>query len=158
VLGVLGILLADLGDYLFHRISHENRLLWLLHAVHHSDSHLDFSTSLRVHPLHALALILWKLLFLAAIVIPIWAIMVRDACGIAMNQFHHANVALPNRWDRLLRKVLVTPAVHRVHHSPSPERTNSNYGGLFVLWDHIFGTYREPDGQLPEEYGLRALI
>jgi len=157
VLGVVGVLLMDLGDYLFHRLSHRYRGLWLLHAVHHSDPHLDFSTSLRAHPLHALALIAWKLVFLAAMGIPIWAAMVRDVLGIVMNQFHHANIAVPDRLDRRLRKLLVTPSIHRVHHSPDREDTDSNFGGLLVFWDKMLGTYREPVQQVPREYGLRAL-
>jgi sterol desaturase/sphingolipid hydroxylase (fatty acid hydroxylase superfamily) len=157
VLGVVGVLLMDLGDYLFHRISHRSRVLWLLHAVHHSDQHLDFSTSLRVHPLHAVALVVWKLVFLAAMGIPIWAAMLRDALGIAMNLFHHANVAVPNGLDHVLRKLVVTPSIHRIHHSPVRASTDSNFGGLFVFWDKAFGTYREPLRQVPEEYGLYSL-
>jgi len=156
-LGILGVLLMDFGDYLFHRLSHQQRQLWLLHAVHHSDPHLDFSTSMRAHPVHALALIAWKLLFVAALGIPIWAAMVRDVLGIVMNQFHHANIAMPERLDSHLRKILVTPSIHRVHHSPDREDTDSNFGGLFVFWDKMLGTYREPERQVPPEYGLRAL-
>jgi len=157
LLGIAGVLLMDFGDYLFHRLSHRFRWVWLLHSVHHSDQHLDVSTSLRAHPLHALALIVWKLLFLAATGIPIWAAMIRDVIGIALNQFHHANIAVPERLDVWLRKVLVTPSVHRVHHCPDREDTDSNFGGFLVIWDKLLGTYKEPARQVPLEYGLRSL-
>lgn len=153
----LGVLLLDFGDYAFHRLSHQTRWLWLLHAVHHSDGHLDVSTSLRAHPLHVFASFTWKLLLVAALGIPVWVAMLRDALAIPVNQFHHSNLRLPAWLERALRWLIITPPVHRLHHSPERPCTDANFGGLFPFWDRLLGTYREPVSALPPAYGLDRL-
>lgn len=157
LLAVCGILLVDFGDYAFHRLSHQTRWLWLLHAVHHSDEHLDVSTSLRAHPLHVLASFAWKILLIAALGIPIWVAMLRDALSIPVNLFHHSNIRLPDAMERALRWIIVTPPVHRVHHAPEQRLTDSNFGGLFPWWDRLFGTYVVPESPMPGRFGLERM-
>jgi sterol desaturase/sphingolipid hydroxylase (fatty acid hydroxylase superfamily) len=153
---VAGFLLADLADYMFHRLSHTWRWVWMLHAVHHSDPHLDATSTVRTHPLHAIAMIAWRVLVAFALGVPLWVILLRDAVAAPLVALHHANLAWPDRVDRALRWLVVTPAMHKLHHSPERASTNANFGGLFSFWDRLFGTYREP-GASPATYGLARL-
>lgn len=157
VMLIAGVLILDFADYLFHRVSHQVRWLWLLHAVHHSDTAVDFSTALRTHPLHILLILGWKLSLLAAFGIPIWIFMVRELLAIPVNLFHHGRFSLPDGLDRLLRRLIVSPAMHRLHHSPRFAETNSNYSTLFSFWDRIIGTYTEPSPEGGAVTGLHAL-
>ena len=152
----LGFLLADFADYLFHRLSHSWRWVWMLHAVHHSDPHLDTTSAVRTHPLHAIAMIAWRVLVAFALGIPLWVILLRDVAAASLAALHHANLAWPERVDRWLRRLVVTPAMHKLHHSPERASTNANFGGLFSFWDRLFGTYRAP-GASPAAYGLARL-
>lgn len=138
---VAALLLYDMVDYAFHRLSHEVRWLWLLHATHHTDAAMDVTTVVRAHPLHFLATILWKILAVAAIGVPYWVMLLRETCALLVVQLHHAAVRWPEWLDRALRWLIVTPNMHRVHHSPQIDETNSNYASLFPWWDWIFGTY-----------------
>jgi sterol desaturase/sphingolipid hydroxylase (fatty acid hydroxylase superfamily) len=144
----IGFLFADFSDYLLHRASHQWRPLWLLHAVHHSDPHLDATTSLRQHPLFYVPAFLLRAVFILAIGAPIEALIVRDIAGVANSHLHHAAIAwTPNavqRWQRMIGWLIVTPAAHWMHHAPNAEFTNSNYGQVLSLWDRLFGTFRAP--------------
>ena len=153
---LVGFLLADLADYLFHRLSHTWRWVWMLHAVHHSDPHLDTTSTVRTHPLHAIATIAWRVVVAFALGIPLWVILLRDVVATPLVALHHANLAWPGRVDRALRWLVVTPAMHKLHHSPERVSTNANFGGLFSFWDRLLGTYREP-GTSPAAYGLARL-
>lgn len=157
VMLIVGVLILDFADYLFHRVSHQVRWLWLLHAVHHSDTAVDFSTALRTHPLHILLILGWKLALLAAFGIPIWVFMVREVLAVPVNLFHHGRFRLSDGLDRRLRRLIVSPAMHRLHHSPRFIETNSNYSTLFSFWDRIFGTYIEATPQGTASTGLDAL-
>ncbi len=156
----VGFLLADFSDYVLHRLSHQWRPLWLLHAVHHSDPKLDVSTSLRQHPLFYVASLTVRVLLTFAIGAPIESLIVRDLCGVVTSHLHHAAIgwtpAAVTRWQRWIGWLIVTPAAHWMHHDPEPALTNSNYGQVLSLWDHLFGTFRQP--QLPaRDSGLDAL-
>lgn len=157
LLAAAGVLLIDFGDYVFHRLSHRIRWLWLLHAVHHSDEHLDVSTSLRAHPFHVVASFAWKILLIASLGVPIWVAMARDALAIPVNQFHHSNIRLPDALERWLRWIIITPPVHRIHHAPQQPLTDSNFGGLFPWWDRLLGTYFDPEVARPPRYGLEKM-
>lgn len=153
-----GLLLLDFGDYLFHRVSHQVHWLWLLHAVHHSDPDVDFSTALRTHPLHLLLTFGWKLVLVAAFGIPIWVLMARELVAIPVNLFHHGRFRFPESVDRPLRWLIVTPGMHHVHHSPRERETNSNYATLLSCWDRWFGTYVEVTVKESPRHGLTALF
>lgn len=153
-----GFLALDFADYVFHRLSHQWRWLWLLHAVHHSDVAVDVSTNLRAHPVHVLLTALTKPLVLAAFGIPLWVWMVRELASIPVTQLQHSAVRLPQRLEQVLRFVILTPSLHRIHHSPRPDETNSNFGGMLPWWDHLCGTFRhERMHAQPADCGLDAL-
>jgi sterol desaturase/sphingolipid hydroxylase (fatty acid hydroxylase superfamily) len=152
-----GVIALDFSDYLYHRISHERKWLWVMHAVHHSEVHLDVTTHFRQHPLHMLVSVVWRLVVIAAIGIPFWLVLVRDALLGVLVQWQHSNVRVPEWLDRWLRPVIVTPGMHRIHHSPLSEETDSNFGGFLSLWDRLLGTYRAEKLPSPDRYGLRQL-
>jgi len=151
---VVGFLLIDLFQYGFHVAAHRIGWLWALHAVHHSDAELDASSALRFHPVEAAlqyALLTWLLLWLG---IPLWVEGARAAISNPLALFQHVNHAFPEKLERLLAKVLVTPSMHRLHHSIDATEYNSNFGVTLKLWDQLFGTFRAPDGPMPKRYGV----
>lgn len=156
-LAAAGLLLLDAADYLYHRLSHEARWLWRLHALHHTDDRMDVTTNIRAHPLHVLTTLGWRLVVLAAFGLPQWVAVLRDVVAMPIALWSHSNVRFPAGLDRVLRSVLVTPAMHRVHHSPVQRQTDSNYGSLLSVWDRAFGTYVPPPHE-PPRCGLGAEI
>lgn len=138
---VLGILLVDLIQYLLHGLSHRVPLLWRLHQVHHTDEAFDVSTSVRHHPLEVLVMTALVLLPSAALGIPLLSLLWYALLQLAHTLFSHANVALPERLDRVLRWFVVTPDMHRVHHSARMDEGNSNFGMVFPWWDRLLRTY-----------------
>lgn len=136
-------LILDFAIWSQHLALHKVPLLWRLHRVHHSDTNMDVSTALRFHPIE----ILVSLAFKAAIVIllgaPPAAVFAFEIVLGAGALFTHANIAIPKGLERIVRVILVTPALHLIHHSPIPVETNSNFGFSFTIWDRLFGTYRE---------------
>lgn len=136
-----GLLLLDLARWLLHAAMHHVPWLWRLHRVHHSDIDYDCTIGLRFHPLEALlgaALLLAVVMALGA---PPEVVLLSDALTLALGFFAHGNVSLPPRCDRLLRRVLVTPDLHRVHHSSVVAESMSNFGSVFCVWDRLFGRY-----------------
>jgi sterol desaturase/sphingolipid hydroxylase (fatty acid hydroxylase superfamily) len=157
---LLGFLIYDFSDYLFHRLSHEGRWLWLMHATHHSDVALDLSTHVRTHPLHFFAIIFWKALVVAAFGIPYWIVLLRELAAIPVVQLHHSAVRWPELLEKCLGWLIVTPAMHRAHHSPEKRFTDSNYGSLLPWWDMWLGTYSKTDtdhAKAMETTGLDSL-
>jgi sterol desaturase/sphingolipid hydroxylase (fatty acid hydroxylase superfamily) len=157
VLFGIGFLLADLFDYGFHRLLHRWRWLWLIHSVHHSDPHLDASTGGRFHPAEVVLEVVLKAIMFVALGIPLWVEGARAVFLNPLNLAQHANVEYPRWIERRLGWLLVTPGIHRVHHSPEMSETNSNFGAVFSFWDRMFGTYLEPDLAREPTYGLRKL-
>jgi len=153
----LGFLLLDLFDYGYHRLAHRARWLWLLHAVHHSDPQLDATTGLRFHPAELTIEIVLKAFLLLFLGIPLWVEGARSVFLNPVNLMQHANVAYPAWVERWFSWLLVTPAMHRLHHSPDLAETNTNYGAVFSFWDRLFGTYRRPAAGRTERFGLRRL-
>lgn len=143
VAGILAFVILDFAVWLEHVASHKIPLLWRIHRMHHADTGFDLTTALRFHPLEILLSMLWK----AAIVIllgpPAVSVLVFEIVLNATAMFNHANARLPDRLDRILRLVLVTPDMHRVHHSSWQPETDSNYGFNLPVWDRLFRTYRD---------------
>lgn len=138
---ILAILIFDFAIWLQHLITHKVPLLWRLHQVHHSDRDLDVTSAIRFHPLEIALSMLLKiglvyLLGPAALAIILFEILLN-----ATAMFNHANIALPQWLDRWLRLVIVTPDMHRVHHSDDRAEHDSNYGFALSIWDRMFGTY-----------------
>jgi sterol desaturase/sphingolipid hydroxylase (fatty acid hydroxylase superfamily) len=152
-----GCLLLDLYHYTFHRLAHRWRWLWLFHAVHHSDPTLDTSTGLRFHPVESVLNSVVAVLLLLALGLPLWLLFAQALVVNPLNYYQHANLRTPEWVPRRLGWLVVTPPMHRLHHSPDPAATNSNYGVVLSCWDRLFGTYRAPVAERPAAYGLRRL-
>jgi len=156
---VIAVLALDLAIYGQHVAFHKVPLLWRLHRMHHSDMAIDTTTGLRFHPIEIVISILIKVVLVVALGAPAAAVVVFEVLLNATSLFNHANVALPGRLDRALRLVLVTPDMHRVHHSVHRDETDSNFGFNVPWWDRLFGTYRaQPrDGHAGMTIGVSEL-
>jgi sterol desaturase/sphingolipid hydroxylase (fatty acid hydroxylase superfamily) len=139
---VVSVILLDLAIYFQHVLFHAVPMLWRLHRMHHADLDIDVSTGLRFHPIEILLSMLIKLTVVVALGAPAVAVLVFEILLNATSMFNHSNVRLPLGFDRLLRWFVVTPDMHRVHHSVLTRETNSNFGFNLPWWDRLFGTYR----------------
>jgi sterol desaturase/sphingolipid hydroxylase (fatty acid hydroxylase superfamily) len=140
---VTSIVLLDLAIYLQHLILHAVPLLWRLHRVHHADLDFDVTTGVRFHPIEILLSMGIKFLVIVTLGPPILAVLIFETLLNVTAMFNHSNVAMPAWIDRIFRFVLVTPDMHRVHHSIDRSETNSNFGFCFSLWDRLMSTYIE---------------
>jgi sterol desaturase/sphingolipid hydroxylase (fatty acid hydroxylase superfamily) len=152
----IAVLLLDLVRYGQHYLYHSVGVLWRIHKVHHADPDYDWSTGLRFHPVEALLTHGSYLAIVAGIAPPPAAVFGLELANIAVNFFVHANVAPPRAVDALLRHVLITPDIHRIHHSAVVAEQNTNFGVVFPWWDRLFGSYLpEPSaGQDKMAFGL----
>jgi sterol desaturase/sphingolipid hydroxylase (fatty acid hydroxylase superfamily) len=137
-----GIVLLDLLIYLQHALFHAVPALWRLHRVHHADLDIDVTTGARFHPVEIVLSMLIKFAAIAALGVSPEAVLLFEVLLNASSMFNHANVAMPVRLERALRALVVTPDMHRVHHSIERAETDSNFGFNLSLWDRLFGTYR----------------
>jgi sterol desaturase/sphingolipid hydroxylase (fatty acid hydroxylase superfamily) len=145
---VATVLLRNLATWLIHRASHAVPLFWRAHRVHHGDVRLDLSTGFRNHPLELAYVVPWLAGVTIAFGLDPATLTAYEAVAIGFSLWTHANLRLPAAVDARLGLVLVTPAMHHVHHSSRRAETDSNYGDVLSLWDRLFGTYRhlpEPD-------------
>ncbi len=138
----VALLCLDLAIYLQHVMFHAVPALWRLHRMHHADLEFDVTTGARFHPLEIVLSMAIKLMVIAALGPSATAVLIFEVLLNALAMFNHGNVNLSLQLDRLLRKVIVTPDMHRVHHSIIPRETNSNFGFNLSFWDRCFGTYR----------------
>jgi sterol desaturase/sphingolipid hydroxylase (fatty acid hydroxylase superfamily) len=136
------LLALDLALYVQHVLTHRIDVLWRLHRMHHSDLAVDVSTGVRFHPVEILLSMLWKMAVVAVLGAPAAAVVVFEVLLNAAALFNHANLHVPGRVERWLRLVVVTPDMHRVHHSIVRSETDSNFGFSVPWWDRAFGTYR----------------
>jgi len=139
---VLGFLVLDLVIYVQHMVFHHVPWLWRLHRMHHADLDIDVSTGLRFHPFEILISLAIKIAIVMAFGIPPVAVIVFEIVLNATSLFNHSNVSMPPWLDRVVRLVVVTPDMHRVHHSVVRDEHNSNFGFNLPWWDRLFGTYR----------------
>ncbi|MEE9319615.1 MAG: sterol desaturase family protein [Granulosicoccus sp.] len=153
---VLSVLLLDMLVYWQHVLTHRITFIWTFHRVHHADPDFDVTTAVRFHPVEIVLSMLYKLVCIwvlgpAAVAVFAFEVLL-NACAM----FNHANLNLPDRLDRLIRIVLVTPDMHRVHHSVLPHEQNSNFGFGLSVWDKIFSTYtiQPEDGHENMRIGL----
>lgn len=155
----LGVLLMDLYQYLLHVGSHRIPWWWRLHKIHHSDTSMDASTSVRHHPLEVLVNGFVLVLMLAATGVPVYAILLYTFVQLLHGSFCHANLAVPASVDRWLRWFVVTPDMHAVHHSIRLDEGNSNFGMVFPWWDRVFRSYcaQPQQGRLGMRLGLAEL-
>ena len=139
---VASLLLLDLVIYLQHVMMHAVPLLWRLHQVHHVDLDFDVTTGFRFHPIEIIVSMLIKFAAIILIGPSVAAVILFEVILNGTSMFNHGNVRLPKSVDRLLRWLVVTPDMHRVHHSTLPKETHSNFGFNLPWWDRLFGTYR----------------
>jgi sterol desaturase/sphingolipid hydroxylase (fatty acid hydroxylase superfamily) len=139
---VSSVVVLDLAIYLQHVLFHAVPALWRLHRMHHADLEFDVSTGLRFHPIEILLSMLIKFTVVVALGAPALAVLIFEVLLNATSIFNHGNVRVPSGLDRILRWLVVTPDMHRVHHSILSRETNSNFGFNLPWWDRLFGTYR----------------
>ena len=152
----IGLLVRSLTAWASHVLLHKSRLLWRIHRVHHLDTGLDVSTSVRFHPLEAVYVSAFALPIVMVLGVHPAAVLLYELAEAAQNCFAHANLRLPPALERMLRLLFITPDLHRVHHSSHRPETDSNFGSTLSIWDRIFGTYREKpqDALASQEIGL----
>lgn len=140
---VFALAVFDFVIYLQHAMFHFVPTLWRLHRVHHTDVDLDVSSAVRFHFLEIMISMVIKLATVAVLGPPVLAVLVFEVWLNATSMFHHSNLRLPRPVDRVLRWFIVTPDMHRIHHSILVDETNSNFGFNLPLWDRVMGTYRD---------------
>jgi sterol desaturase/sphingolipid hydroxylase (fatty acid hydroxylase superfamily) len=136
------VLLLDAWTYAWHRMNHEIPLFWRFHRVYHSDNKMDVTTASRFHLGEIFFSSLFRIPLIILFGVYFWELVFYEIVMFAIVQFHHANVGLPEKYDRILRAVIVTPNMHRVHHSRWQPETDSNYSSLFSFWDRLAKTFR----------------
>jgi len=138
---LFAILLLDLAVWAQHLATHHIPILWRLHRVHHADRDIDMTTALRFHPLEIGLSMIYKMAVAFLLGVPLGALIMFELLLSLFPLFNHANIRLPLWLDKTLRLIVVTPDMHRVHHSTLEHETNSNFGFCFAFWDRLFGTY-----------------
>jgi len=138
---ILAVVILDLCIYLQHRLFHRVPLLWRLHMMHHSDVDLDVTSGARFHPIEIILSMLIKMTVICLLGPAVVSILIFEVLLNAVAMFNHSNIRIPLRVDHCLRYFIVTPDMHRVHHSVIKDETNSNYGFNLPWWDRLFGTY-----------------
>ena len=153
---IIVIVVLDFAVWLEHLLSHKIPILWRIHRVHHADTGFDVTTALRLHPLEIVLSMLWKAAIVVALGAPPWSVLIFEVVLNGAAMFNHANIRLPDRIDRIARLLVVTPDMHRIHHSTDRRETDSNYGFNLAIWDRIFATYTDQSakGHLGMAIGL----
>lgn len=139
---IIAIIVMDFAIYWQHRALHATRWGWVLHRLHHADTAMDVSTAVRFNPAEALVSMLYKSALTLILGLPLVAVLAFEAWLAVGSVIEHANLRLPARADAAIRRLWVTPAMHRVHHSAHGDDHNHNYGFALSIWDHLFGTHR----------------
>ncbi|MEM9331836.1 MAG: sterol desaturase family protein [Pseudomonadota bacterium] len=135
------VIVLDFTTWFAHWASHKIPLLWTVHRMHHSDIDFDVTTAIRFHPIEIVLSMFWKMAVVVLLGAPGLAVLIFEILLNGSAMFNHSNLKLPLWLDRILRIVVVTPDMHRVHHSIVHNETDSNYGFNLAVWDRIFGTY-----------------
>lgn len=151
---VMAILLFDGWLYLLHRANHKFGFLWRFHRVHHSDPEMDATTAIRFHTGEVLISAALRLVMIPLLGITLWELLFYESLMAPVILLHHSNVKFPEKVDRWIRALIVTPAIHRVHHSRMRFETDSNYSIIFSFWDRIAGTSRLRNDGRPVNFGL----
>ena len=153
---IVDLLLLDLWVYAVHRAYHEVPLMWRLHEVHHRDEFLDASSALRFHIGEVFFSALIRLIPIAILAIPLSHVIIFETLLLAAAIFHHSNIALPPKFERLLSFVIVTPSIHWMHHHAVRAHTDSNYAGIFSIWDRLFASRTEAQREFDMKIGVEG--
>lgn len=151
---VAGFLLMDFIKYATHWLGHHVGFLWRVHRVHHSDPDFDVSTGARFHPLESLGVAAVDIGAIFLLAPPPAAVLCAKLVSVAFNSWEHANTNLPAAWDQALRRWVVTPTMHRLHHSEGIMEQNRNFAEILTWWDRLFGTYQP--GSATKQVGVRG--
>lgn len=139
---ILSIVMLDLAIYWQHRLFHRIPLFWRLHRTHHTDIAYDVTTGVRFHPLEIVLSVTIKIALIVMLGANIFAVLIFEVSLNAFAIFNHANIKLSLQWDAFIRKFIVTPDMHRVHHSTHPHEHHKNFGFTLSCWDYLFSSYR----------------
>lgn len=140
---IVSVLALDFSSWLVHWIMHKNAFLWKFHTIHHSDNNVDVTTGLRHHPGDSLLRGIFFILLIFVSGSPMYGVMIYQTLVVLSTAFTHANIQLPEKLDYVIRFILVSPDMHKVHHHWKQPYTDSNYGATFSFWDRLFGTYKQ---------------
>ena len=151
---VLSVVALDFLAYVAHVLLHKSWLGWQFHRVHHSENTVDVTTAFRQHPGETVWRVLWQLAAILVFGIPLWMVVLYLILSTLNAQMEHANLKMNSHLDRFLRLVIVTPHMHKVHHSRNQRQTDSNYSNIFSLWDRVLGTYTSEVDFQSLRYGL----
>jgi sterol desaturase/sphingolipid hydroxylase (fatty acid hydroxylase superfamily) len=155
---IISFLFLDFwSGYLVHYLFHKSAWLWSLHSVHHSDDLVDVTTTFRQHPIEAVIKILFNVSGVILMGIPLWILFTYITISTIHAQLEHANIKLPAKLDRMLQYFIVTPNMHKIHHSRYQQETDSNYSNVFSIWDRVFGTFNAKKDYSQIDYGLDYL-
>jgi len=150
----LGLVALDLWMYVWHRLNHAVPFLWRFHRMHHADPNVDASTAVRFHPGEVLLGTAGRVPIALLLGLSAGHIVIYEAILLPVILFHHSNARVPSWLDRVLSLVIVTPALHRIHHSPVRGETDSNYASVLSLWDRLARTRTAVRGVVKPRYGL----
>lgn len=154
---IIAVLVLDFWTYWWHRMNHEIRFFWKFHKVHHSDQTMDVTTAFRFHLGEIFFSSLFRVPIIYLVGIQIWQLILYEFIMFSCVQFHHANIGLPKKIDRFLRIFIVTPEMHKLHHSRIPQDFNSNYTSLLSIWDRLFKTFRRDKHPEKIKFGVKEL-
>ena len=143
IAGIASVLLLDLTIYAQHVFFHKIAFFWRFHRMHHTDLDIDVTTGARFHPMEIILSMGIKMAMIVALGAPAWSVLTFEVLLNATSTFNHSNVFMDTRADKFLRRFVVTPDMHRVHHSVIIKETDSNFGFSLPWWDRLFGTYRD---------------
>lgn len=140
---LVGLMFLDLiGAYLAHYVEHRVKPLWRFHLIHHTDTWIDTTSANRHHPGESVIRFAFTLLGVLLVGTPMWMVFLYQSLSVVFSQLTHANIALPTKLDKAISWFLVSPDMHKIHHHYKLPYTDSNYGNIFSVWDHVFRTYR----------------
>lgn len=151
---IVSLVIFDLLNYWWHRWNHRIALLWRFHKVHHVDTHVDVTTSMRFHPGELLISSLFKAGWILVLGPSLWAFVIFEVSVTVASQFHHTNIDFSDRLESILRSFIVTPRYHTAHHTVKRRTGNNNFGTILIFWDKLFGSYFEPDYEEMKQLGL----
>jgi sterol desaturase/sphingolipid hydroxylase (fatty acid hydroxylase superfamily) len=151
---VIFLIIFDFTIYFQHRLFHAVPLLWRFHRMHHSDVDYDLTTGIRFHPISIVLSSIIKIALILIMGAPVFAVLLAEVLLNATSMFNHSNLKLPKRFESFLRKLIVTPDMHRIHHSVDNIEHNHNFGFNFPWWDRLFGTYLDNVDKPSEEIDI----
>lgn len=151
---IVCLVIFDLFDYWWHRWNHRIGLLWRFHKVHHVDTQVDVTTSMRFHPGELLISSVFKAGWILILGPSLWTFVIFEVSVTLASQFHHANIDFSDSVESILRSVIVTPRYHTAHHTVKRRTGNNNFSAVLIFWDKLFGTYFEPDFEEMKQLGL----